>query len=72
MACAQYPAEKEITFPPFTCLESDGEPRVEWTKDGETVLFPLKVIPRMHPPISLPQARNMPACSRGVAGPFRL
>ena len=40
--CAQYPAEKEITFPPFTCLESDGDPRVERTEEGETVIFPLK------------------------------
>ena len=42
-ACVQYPAEKEITFPPFTCLESDGDPRLERTTEGETVLFPLKV-----------------------------
>jgi hypothetical protein len=39
----QYPGEKEITFPPYTCLEADGDPRVEWTKEGEIVVFPLKV-----------------------------
>ncbi len=39
----QYPGEKEITFPPFTCLESDGEPRVETTEEGEVAVFPLKV-----------------------------
>ncbi len=44
----QYPAEKEITFPPFTCLESDGQPRVERTQYGEVVVFPLKV-PPPHP-----------------------
>jgi hypothetical protein len=48
---AQYPGEKEITFPPFTCLESDGDPRVERTEHGEIVIFPLKVAaaPRHHP-----------------------
>jgi hypothetical protein len=40
----QYPGEKEITFPPFSCLETDGEARVEWTKQGEIVVFPLKVV----------------------------
>ena len=39
----QYPGEKEITFPPFTCLEADGDPRVEATDQGEIVVFPLKV-----------------------------
>jgi hypothetical protein len=42
---AQYPAEKEITFPPFTCLEADGDPRLERTREGEVVVFPLKVSP---------------------------
>jgi hypothetical protein len=32
-----------VTFPPYTCLEADGEPRVEHTKHGEVVIFPLKV-----------------------------
>ena len=32
-----------MTFPPFTCLEVDGEARLERTKDGEVVIFPLKV-----------------------------
>ncbi len=41
----QYPGEKEITFPPFTCLESDGDPRVERNARGEVVIFPLKVLP---------------------------
>ncbi len=41
----QYPGEKEITFPPFTCLESDGDPYVEYTNEGEVVVFPLKVPP---------------------------
>ena len=40
---AQYPGEAEVTFPPFTCLEADGEARLERTKDGEVVIFPLKV-----------------------------
>ena len=39
----QYPGEKEITFPPFTCLESNGDPRVERTQGGEIVVFPLQV-----------------------------
>ena len=39
----QYPGEKEVTFPPFTCLETDGEPRVERSAQGEVVIFPLKV-----------------------------
>jgi hypothetical protein len=39
----QYPGEKEITFPPFTCLESDGDPRVERTGQGEIVISPLEV-----------------------------
>ena len=39
----QYPGEAEVTFPPFTCLEADGEARLERTKDGEVVIFPLKV-----------------------------
>ena len=39
----QYPGEKVVTFPPFTCLETDGEPRVERSAQGEVVIFPLKV-----------------------------
>ena len=50
---AQYPGEKEITFPPFTCLESDGDPRLERdAKGNEVVIFPLKVAaapPSPHP-----------------------
>jgi hypothetical protein len=43
--CSQYPGEKEVTFPPFTCLEADGDPRVERGPHGEMVIFPLKVGP---------------------------
>jgi len=39
---SMYPGEKEITFPPFTCLETNGEPRVESTQFGEVIIFPLK------------------------------
>ena len=52
----QYPGEKEVTFPPFTCLETDGEPRVERSAQGEVVIFPLKV--------QAPAGRAAPA--RGV------
>ena len=54
---AQYPGEKEITFPPFTCLESDGDPRLERdAKGNEVVIFPLKVpaAPPPHPPTPTP------------------
>ena len=52
--CArQYPGEKEITFPPFTCLESHGDARLERdAKGNEVVIFPLKVAPP--PPIPPP------------------
>jgi hypothetical protein len=43
-AARQYPGEKEITFPPFTCLESNGEPYLQRTPQGEVVVFPLKVL----------------------------
>jgi hypothetical protein len=49
----QYPGEKEITFPPFTCLEADGDPRVEQHAMGEIIIFPLKVSPK---PPSLPSS----------------
>ena len=39
----QYPSEKEITFPPLTSLEANGEPRVERSDKGEVVVFPLQV-----------------------------
>jgi hypothetical protein len=39
----QYPGEKEITFPPYTCLETNGEPRLDRSKDGQIIIFPLKV-----------------------------
>ena len=45
MCRGQYPGEKEITFSPYTCLEADGDPRVEHTGEGEVVVFPLKVPP---------------------------
>ncbi len=42
----QYPGEKEITFPPYTCLESDGDARLERdAHGGEVIIFPLKVFP---------------------------
>jgi hypothetical protein len=54
----QYPGEKEITFPPFTGLEADGDPRVERTEGGgEVVVFPLKVA-RLFP-ASLVQCRGI-------------
>ena len=34
---SQYPGESEILFPPLTCLEVVGEPRVE----GGVIIFPL-------------------------------
>jgi hypothetical protein len=44
LPCGQYPGEKEITFPPFTCLETAGDPRVELLENGsELIIFPLKV-----------------------------
>jgi hypothetical protein len=47
-ACAgQYPGEKEITFPPYTCLEADGDPRLEHSPQGEVIIFPLKVYPQL-------------------------
>ncbi len=40
----KYPGEKEITFPPFTCLETAGDPRVERESNGgELIIFSLKV-----------------------------
>ena len=42
---AQYPGEKEVTFPPYTGLESHGDPRVEQTEEGELIIFPLKAPP---------------------------
>ena len=44
MGALQYPGEKEITFPPYTCLETHGDARVERdAKGNEVVIFPLKV-----------------------------
>jgi hypothetical protein len=43
----QYPGEKEITFPPFTCLEADGQPRVEESDKGGVIVFPLRVLPSL-------------------------
>ncbi len=54
----QYPGEKEITFPPFTCLEVDGDPRVEWTKEGEVVVFPLKVASNNTSPAKCPSLQR--------------
>ena len=52
-ACVgQYPGEKEITFPPYTCLESDGDARLEReAKGGEVIIFPLKVATPPKPPL---------------------
>ena len=61
----QYPGEKEITFPPFTCLESDGDPRVERNDKGEIVVFPLKVHsppPPPHPPAALTPLTTTKSC----------
>ena len=44
-AFLQYSGEKEVTFPPFTCLEADGDPRIERGPQGEVVIFPLTVGP---------------------------
>jgi hypothetical protein len=44
-AFSQYSGEKEVTFPPFTCLEADGDPRIERGPQGEVVIFPLTVGP---------------------------
>jgi hypothetical protein len=41
----QYSGEKEVIFPPFTCLEADGDPRIERGPQGEVVIFPLTVGP---------------------------
>ena len=43
----QYCFERENTLPPFTCLEANGEPRLEYTEQGELIIFPLKVQPRL-------------------------
>ncbi len=41
----QYPGEKEITFPPYTCLEAHGDARLERdAKGNEVIIFPLKVM----------------------------
>ena len=52
-ACfGQYPGEKEVTFPPYTCLESDGDARLErQAKGGEVIIFPLTVAPPPAPPL---------------------
>ena len=73
---AQYPGEKEITFPPFTCLESDGDPRVERSESGqgEIVIFPLKVTaaPRHHPQPPHPPPPTPPHGRLGTAVPLPL
>ncbi len=75
---AQYPGEKEITFPPFTCLEADGEPRLELTDEGEVVVFPLKVPnppnPLMGPhlpPLPPPRAPRSPPVAQALAVTLR-
>jgi hypothetical protein len=63
-ACAgQYPGEKEITFPPYTCLESDGDARLERAaKGGEVIIFPLKVSARLLPVATSSPSRYLPGC----------
>ncbi len=61
----QYPGEKEITVPPLTCLEADGEPRVEHTDQGEIIYFPLKVLP----PLPHPAQHFMIRC-KGTPAPM--
>jgi hypothetical protein len=68
-ACAgQYPGEKEITFPPYTCLESDGDARLERDDHGgEVIVFPLKVFSGPGPALSrylphCPSSRMAPTC----------
>ncbi len=59
----QYPGEKEITFPPYTCLEAHGDARLERdAKGNEVVIFPLKVPPTPQPPRTAgpPHARAAP------------
>jgi hypothetical protein len=36
---SQYPGESEYLFPPLSCLEVEGHPRLE----GDVVIFPLRV-----------------------------
>jgi hypothetical protein len=36
---SQYPGEAEYLFPPLSCLEVNGEPRL----DGDVIVFPLRV-----------------------------
>ncbi len=64
---AQYPGEKEITFPPFTCLESDGDPRVERNAQGEIVFFPLKAIPPTSSCLHNPSCLYTPSRIKRVA-----
>ncbi len=67
---AQYPGEKEITLPPFTCLEADGDPRVEYYGEGEVVIFPLKVLALIpHPdPTHLPRPLSAGAVTVAASG----
>ena len=67
LGLGQYPGEKEITFPPFTCLESDGDPRVERSPAGEVVVFPLKVPLASLPPPPLPHRLPNAAPIQGKA-----
>ncbi len=71
MRALQYPGEKEITFPPFTCLETDGDPRVERggaTDDSEIIIFPLKVV---HLPSPRPAQSQCPTGVLRPPFPFR-
>ena len=61
----QYPGEKEITFPPYTCLEAHDDARLERDNKGnEVVIFPLKVT--TPPPRRATRARPARSEERGA------
>jgi hypothetical protein len=51
LGCAQYASEAEMAFPPYAALERDGNPHVEYTDNGEVVMFPLRVWPCCPSPV---------------------
>ena len=48
-----------MAFPPFTCLDVDGEPRVEFSDAGEIVVFTLKVRKLSSPPGNIGDGRQI-------------
>ncbi len=73
----QYPGEKEITFPPYTCLESHGDARLERdSHGGEVIIFPLKVSPPLpfdgHAPHCMFLSRGCRAAAVAAAQLLRL